>query len=60
MDMRTEEITIYEFHELSEKAKQNAINNWREFDELTFLSDEMKEYLMGGRGFRFKCRLFRN
>ena len=28
--MRTEEITIYEFHKLSEKAKQNAINNWRE------------------------------
>ena len=28
--MRTEEITIYEFHELSEKAKQKAIENVRE------------------------------
>ena len=50
--MRTEEITIYEFHELSEKAKQNAINNWRELDELTFLSDEMEEYLMGDNRFK--------
>ena len=50
--MRTEEITIYEFHKLSEKAKQIAINNWREADDLSFLPDQIEEYLMEDERFK--------
>lgn len=43
--MRTIEVKLYTFEELSEKAKQVAIEKWREDDDMPFLSDDMHEYL---------------
>lgn len=45
--MRTEIIKIYEFHELSEQAKQKAIENYRNSErDFCWLSDDIREELL--------------
>ena len=41
--MRTAKIKIYTFSELSETAKEKAMNNWRENDDMPFLEDDVLE-----------------
>lgn len=38
--MKTVEIKIYSFAELSEEAKQTAINNYREINDVSYIYDE--------------------
>lgn len=42
----TTKIDVYNFAELSETAKQNAINNWYESEDYPFLSSDLKELLI--------------
>lgn len=43
--MKTKTINVYEYDELSEKAKEKVLNHFRENNEFNFLSDELTESL---------------
>lgn len=42
--MITKTINLYTFDELSEKAKEKALNAWRENDDMPFLETDMQEH----------------
>lgn len=44
--MRTEEIQIFNFDELSDEAKEKAINHYREYDRIEWLSDALDNSLI--------------
>ena len=44
--MKTIEINLYSFDELSDKAKENAIEKWYEKEDYYFLSQDLKESLI--------------
>jgi len=41
--MKTKTINLYEFSELSEKAKKQAINKWYENEDYSYLEDILRE-----------------
>lgn len=43
--MRTIEIQLYKFEELSEEAQQNAVSKWRNDTEISFSLDEIQQSL---------------
>lgn len=54
--MKTKTINLYTFAELSETAKQTAIDKWYEFEDYQFLSEELTELchnLLESRGCTF-------
>ena len=43
--MKIKTIKVYSFDELSEEAKEKALQNWRNDNDMSFLKDEMEERL---------------
>lgn len=39
--MKTKTITLYEYSELSDKAKEKALNNWNEYNDDPFMQSDM-------------------
>lgn len=54
--MRITELTVYTFDELSDDAKEKAIETWVQNDDLPFLSDDIHEHLGTLLAeYKFKC-----
>lgn len=43
--MKTKTINLYEYEELSEGAKEHALSNFQEHNDMPFLSDDLTEYV---------------
>ena len=59
--MKTQQINLYEFEELSEEAKVKALDNHNENNDYDFLSDDLTEYLsqlLEENGIKGEAKLF--
>lgn len=54
--MKTKTITLYEYSELDKKSKENALNNWNEYNDDPLMQSHMLNLLkekLEGRGIKY-------